>query len=79
MSRHYSEIAFTPAVRKAQSHYGSRRAMARQQARERQDPNMDALTDEEQEFIRERDSFYLATVSESGWPTSSTVAVRSDS
>ena len=28
----------------------------------------DALTDDEIEFLAERDGFYLATVSETGWP-----------
>jgi predicted pyridoxine 5'-phosphate oxidase superfamily flavin-nucleotide-binding protein len=31
-------------------------------------PGSDALTDDESAFIQARDSFYLATVSENGWP-----------
>jgi predicted pyridoxine 5'-phosphate oxidase superfamily flavin-nucleotide-binding protein len=62
MADKFLELAFTDSVRKAQEHYygGSQRVPG---AVER-----DALTDEEINFIRSRDSFYLATVSESGWP-----------
>jgi len=62
MAETFLEIAFTNSVRKAQEKYfgNSRRIHS---AAER-----DALTEDEINFIRSRDSFYLATVSESGWP-----------
>ncbi len=65
MSRAYSDIAFTPAVRAVQTRMGSRSAYA---PLDRTLDKRDALTGEEVEFIQERDGFYQATVSESGWP-----------
>jgi hypothetical protein len=61
----YHEIAFTPQVRALQEHAGSRDAYARQG--ERAGGN-DRLRPEEMAFIAERDGFYVASVSESGWP-----------
>ncbi len=52
----------TPAVLKAQQHY-YKRATQPGAALER-----DPLSEDEQAFIAERDSFYLGTVSETGWP-----------
>jgi len=52
----------TPAVLAAQEHYYGRRAAVAA------DLELDPLTDEEREFIAARDSFYLATVTETGWP-----------
>ncbi|HYT59803.1 MAG TPA: pyridoxamine 5'-phosphate oxidase family protein [Haliangiales bacterium] len=62
MADKFLEITFTDSVRKAQEHYYGT-SQRRHGATER-----DALTDEEIHFIQARDSFYLATVSESGWP-----------
>lgn len=52
----------TPAVLAAQAHYygGSRQLPS--------PPERDVLTPEETEFISARDSFYIATVTEDGWP-----------
>ncbi|MEM9632751.1 MAG: pyridoxamine 5'-phosphate oxidase family protein [Pseudomonadota bacterium] len=66
MARAFSEIAFTPSVRKRQQKHGSRDGYASLDA-----PETDAgdqLTEIEARFIRARDGFYQATVSESGWP-----------
>lgn len=62
MAEKFHEIAFTDSVLKAQAHYygKSRRVKG---ASER-----DALMQDETDFIQSRDSFYLATVSETGWP-----------
>ncbi|MCW2994564.1 MAG: pyridoxamine 5-phosphate oxidase-related, FMN-binding protein [Conexibacter sp.] len=68
MSRHYGNIAFTERVRDAQTHYGSRAIYARGEARAGRAPGSDALTATELAFLAERDGFYLATVSETGWP-----------
>lgn len=84
MSRGYRDIAFTRDVLKAQGEYGSRRVQERLLHRDAStgaaDPAArsasesaanqahDALSDDEREFISQRDGFYLATVSESGWP-----------
>lgn len=48
-----------------QTRMGTRAAYA---ALDRANDRRDALTADEVEFIQERDAFYQATVSESGWP-----------
>lgn len=68
MSTHYGAIAFTDKVREVQREHGSRRLYARQEARAKASEGPDPLTDDEREFLATRDSFYLATVSETGWP-----------
>lgn len=65
MSRAYSDLAFTPAVRAMQMRMGSRHLYA--PLDETDDPR-DALGAPEADFISARDGFYQASVSESGWP-----------
>ena len=65
MTHRFAEIAFTDAVKAAQTRYGTRAHNQRLEARAGPDA---ALTDREAAFIAARDSFYLATVSETGWP-----------
>jgi predicted pyridoxine 5'-phosphate oxidase superfamily flavin-nucleotide-binding protein len=65
MAHRNSEILFTQSVREAQARYGSREQMERLR---QQGPANDTLTQAERDFIEARDGFYLATVSESGWP-----------
>ena len=65
MSHRFAEIAFTDSVKAAQDDYGSRAHNERLEAVA--GPN-NVLTRKEIEFIAERDTFYLATVSETGWP-----------
>jgi len=65
MGNRFSEIAFTPAVLAQQEAYGSRSSY--QRALEGEVRN-DRLTATETEFIAARDAFYLASVSETGWP-----------
>ena len=65
MTNGYHETAFTPAVRRLQERAGSRDAYAAAGARG--GPG-DRFTAREAQFISERDGFYLATVSEAGWP-----------
>ena len=65
MSRAYSDIVFTPAVRDVQTRMGSRGNYA---AFDRDEDRYDRLSPLEVEFIAARDSFYQATVSETGWP-----------
>ncbi len=62
MAGRYLETYFTPKVLAAQQHYFGRSQHLPPQ------PERDALTDEERVFIEARDSFYMATVSENGWP-----------
>ena len=61
----FAEIAFTPAVRALQSAQGSRAAYARMQAAAEPGEGLGAR---ETEFLSNADSFYMATVSETGWP-----------
>lgn len=56
--------AFTDSVKKAREQYGSRENYARME----QSGDRFQLTNLEVEFIQSRDSFYLATVGENGWP-----------
>lgn len=65
MTHHFADITFTNSVKAAQQDYGSREQNAHLQ--ENRGPN-NQLTDREIEFIEQRDSFYLATVNEDGWP-----------
>ncbi|MEP7042001.1 MAG: pyridoxamine 5'-phosphate oxidase family protein [Dokdonella sp.] len=65
MSRAFADLAFTPAVKAAQTRYGSR---ALNQRIESAHDRHDTLGVAEREFIEQRDGFYQATVSESGWP-----------
>lgn len=53
----------TPAVLAAEDHYYGRRYAVTEPA-----PPPDAFSLEEKAFIESRDSFYLSTISESGWP-----------
>lgn len=57
----YFEIAFTPAVRAEQAERG-------RELRIDAGDRSDRLGEAEAGFIAERDSFYLASVSETGWP-----------
>lgn len=64
MAYRFLEIASTPSVIAAQEANGSARAWSsNQEGRE-----FTRFTPGELQFIAERDSFYLATVSETGWP-----------
>ena len=62
MPNPFAKIAFTDSVKRAQEHYGTRRANERLENHDR----LDELTANDAAFIRERDGFYLATVGESG-------------
>ena len=65
MTHRFANLTFTDGVRTTQEHYGSRAPNKRLQ--ENYGPN-DQLTVRETDFITQRDTFYLATVSETGWP-----------
>lgn len=65
MSRRFSEIAFTPAVKREQEKHGSRRQY---QSMEQLGDCAARLGEDEQVFLRGRDGFYMASVSETGWP-----------
>lgn len=61
MGSHFLHLATTPAVRSAQERYYGRGQVVAPAAADR-------LGEVERGFIAARDSFYLATVTESGWP-----------
>ena len=60
----YGDLTFTPAVLAMQEKMGSRDHYAKIEGVERRI----TLTAEEEQFIAQRDSFYLSTVGENGWP-----------
>lgn len=62
----FAEIAFTPAVKKVQEEQGSRSSYARME--DMPGAVNHRLTEAEAGFIAARNSFYMATVSETGWP-----------
>ena len=62
MAEKFRELAFTDSVRKAQAHYYGKSQFVPGA------PDRDALTDDEISFIQSRDSFYLASISETCWP-----------
>lgn len=67
MSHAFADIAFTPSVKAAQQRDGSRAGYARN-FEDNAEPFNDRLGDAEVEFIGAQRSFYMATVSETGWP-----------
>lgn len=58
----FLDIAITPAVRAAQARMGADRLWLAG------DRPSDQFSDDEAAFIADRDSFYMASVSETGWP-----------
>ena len=65
MTHRFADIAFSDSVKAAQEQYGSRPHNERLQTIA--GPN-DQLSARETDFIAQRDTFYLATVSETDWP-----------
>jgi uncharacterized protein len=65
MGRRFQELAFTPLVKKQQQDHGSKSQYERFAERA---PLGNTLGPDEQAFIALRDSFYMASVSETGWP-----------
>lgn len=63
MPYHFLEVAVTPSVRAAQAAMGVDQIWLGADTR----PS-DTLTESEIAFIASRDSFYMASVSETGWP-----------
>ncbi|MDP3493264.1 MAG: pyridoxamine 5'-phosphate oxidase family protein [Hyphomonadaceae bacterium] len=66
MTYRFGQLMFTPTVKRVQEQLGSRAGYARLEATDA--PARDGLTAPEADFIASRDSFYMATVSETGWP-----------
>ena len=64
MDQNFTKFAFTPSVKNAQEKYGSRETYARME----RSGDRYLLTEREIPFIESRDSFFIATVGENGWP-----------
>lgn len=64
MALAYFDIAYTPSVKAAQAANGSAEYWSDFKGKKEND----RLTAAEAEFIATRDSFYMASVSETGWP-----------
>ena len=67
MTARYRERLFTEAVREAQAALNGR-ALGPAPGDGAEGPGRDRLGPDEAAFIASRDSFYMATVSASGWP-----------
>lgn len=67
MTHAFAEIAFTPSVKAAQQRDGSRTRYARSFEGDGEPTNL-RLGEPETEFIAAQRSFYMASVSETGWP-----------
>lgn len=65
MTRNYTNIAFTEAVKEVQSKYGSREIYEKYV---KKGVSEDILSEKEREFISDRDTFYMGTVNSDGWP-----------
>ncbi|WP_454858085.1 pyridoxamine 5'-phosphate oxidase family protein [Rhizobium binxianense] len=64
MTYGFMDIAITPAVRRAQAEMGADRFWSDFKGHR----EFDRFTAQETAFIAQRDSFYMASVSETGWP-----------
>ena len=65
MPRKFQAIMFTDSVKAAQVRYNQQQPLPHEKP---EDVPSDLMGESELEFIGERDSFYLATVNEDGWP-----------
>ncbi|MGR8942059.1 MAG: pyridoxamine 5'-phosphate oxidase family protein, partial [Gammaproteobacteria bacterium] len=65
MARTFAKISFTPNVKAVQTEMGSRTAYRAAELGEAEEA---VLGDAEKTFIAGRDSFYMATVNQTGWP-----------
>jgi uncharacterized protein len=63
MTRAFEDIAFTDSVKAAQHRYGARFSGV-----DRGEQRQDHLGEYEIAFLAERDSFYMGSVGENGWP-----------
>ncbi len=65
MAENYHSIAFTDSVQRAQERQGVREQYARFAGRA---PRSDRLGEAEKAFLAERDTLFIASVGENGWP-----------
>lgn len=66
MGHKFAKIAFTPTVKALQEQLGSRTSYARMEGGDADRNHI--LGPSEAGFIAQRDSFYMASVGETGWP-----------
>ena len=64
MAKNFATIAFKDALKAMQEKLGSRASYARME----KDIYLDGLTENEIDFIAQRDSFYMATIGENNFP-----------
>ena len=64
MAKNFPSLAFTAAIKAMQEKLGSRKSYARLE----KETYVDGLTRHEIAFIADRDSFYMATIGENGYP-----------
>lgn len=64
MNQNFTKFAYTDSVKAAQVQYGSRRGNLSMEG----SGDRFVLTEREIPFIESRDSFFVATVGENGWP-----------
>jgi predicted pyridoxine 5'-phosphate oxidase superfamily flavin-nucleotide-binding protein len=64
MAKNFGAIAYSDAVKAMQEKLGSRAAYARME----RDTLIDGLSENEIQFIQERDSFYMASIGANGFP-----------
>lgn len=62
MTKHFANITYTPTVRAMQRRYNAKELSSGAGS------DIAELGQREQEYIAARDSFFLATISETGWP-----------
>lgn len=65
MTDNFTELAFTDSVKAQQEKYGTRAAYSRM---EQGGEFRNKMTWQERGFIESRDSFYMSSVGENGWP-----------
>jgi predicted pyridoxine 5'-phosphate oxidase superfamily flavin-nucleotide-binding protein len=68
MSKQYPTMAFTEHVKQVQDTYGSGTIQAGRAARGENVAGGDVLTTDVKDFLEGRDTFYVATTTETGWP-----------
>ena len=64
MAKSFGAIAYSTAVKEMQEKLGSRAAYARVE----RDTHVDGFTENEIDFVAQRDSFYMASIGENGFP-----------
>ena len=64
MAKNFASIAFSDEAKALQEKHGSRASYARME----REVYQDGLTENEKVFISQRDSFYMATIGENGFP-----------